>query len=263
MKAEDFELLLQNKCLNESYQFDEMASYLIPIGQELERISLSICQKAEHLYIFNQYLSANEILLIRKITVKVRTYSYTDTASIVMGTQTIMPVNPTISYMATNFYDLYLLFLQLQEMVLSFSRIAPSIRNTIITDVTIRRIMNSYYRKNYKKCLKMIKKSPEEKVWGYKFLSLFHIGKQRQSIEYLKDRLTVESLKLIYLRGYFKDIYKDACIREILIQIRSENEYMKMTECIEKEQKICEQTINQAIAIRKHYRDKETNQKQV
>ena len=44
---QDFDLWLQNKCLNDSYKFDEMAPYLLSVGQSLAKEANNLREKIE------------------------------------------------------------------------------------------------------------------------------------------------------------------------------------------------------------------------
>lgn len=256
--AEDFELALYSKCLNDSYKtINTMSSKLISIGSRLDSISLKICDRTQQLYVFNHYLSVDEILLFRKITAKIRTYSYNDTAEIKIGNQTFYPANPTISYMSNNFYELFLLFLQLQEIVLHYNKIDNSIKDTAITNLSRREITNYYYRGEYKECLRLIKKyKKDDDLWGFKFRSLYNIEKKDDAIKYLKLHLPTTHLKLISLRSTFLDFYNEKEIKNILINSRSKTEYIEMLNCIESEQIHAEQMISQAISFKEYYKAK-------
>jgi hypothetical protein len=261
-KIEDFELALYSKCLNDSYKaVDAMASNLMSIGADMDSISLKICQNMQQLYVFNQYLSTNEVLLCRKITAKLRAYSYDSIAGVKVGNQTLYPVNPTISYMSKNLFELYSLFTQLQEIVLHYRKIDDSISNNVITNISFRRIMNCYYRSEYKKCLRLIKKcKKDDQVWGFKFLSFYNTGKKNNAIKYLTLRLPTTDLKLIYQRGTFRDCYMKEDIKRALLTCRSETEYVEMVNCIESEQAYSDQMVAQAKSFREHYKVKRSNQ---
>ena len=94
-----------------------MRDILIPIGIELERISKDICTKIEKRSTYYSFLTADEILLLRKISAKLTAYSYTGNATEVVGKSTLRPLIPNLSYMADNFYiisQLGRIFQQLQ-----------------------------------------------------------------------------------------------------------------------------------------------------
>ncbi|WP_277639509.1 hypothetical protein [Bacteroides graminisolvens] len=256
LNLDDFELALYTKCLNDSYKFDKVASCLVPIGDELESLSLDICQKAQQLYVFNQYLTVEEILLIRKVTVKLRAYSYNSVAAIEVGNQTLYPINPTMSYMCRNFYDIYLFFVQLQEIVFKYKKIDDTISGSIKRTISARRIMNYCHRGEYEQCLKYAKKSDDNLVWAYKFISLYKTNKEASAVFFLKQQLQTSNLELKYLRDTFYDFYKDEILKNILISCRSMTEYKEMADCIESEQNYSNQMILHAQNIRKYYKEK-------
>lgn len=59
--------MLQNKCLNESYLYDENKDNLIPIGDNLESLSKDICKGVEDLSFYHRFMSSSEIFFIKKI----------------------------------------------------------------------------------------------------------------------------------------------------------------------------------------------------
>jgi len=260
---EDFELALYSKCLNDSYKIDSIAPNLLPIGDKLDAISLDVCQKAQHLYVFNHYLTTEEVLLLRKITVKVRMYSYNSVADMKIGNRTLYHVNPTISYMSNNFHELYFISLQLQEIVLKYNKLDDKINDSVLLNLSTRRVMNHCHRGEYKECLKLAKEYDDKHVWGWKFISLYKIGKGKDAVKLLKQQLLSSDLKLISLRSTFCDFYKDETLKNILINCRSESEYIEMVNCIKSEQEYSDEMINQAQKIRNYYKEKVANHTKV
>lgn len=237
-----------------------MSSKLMSIGARLEEISLKICDRTQQLYVFNPYLSVDEILLLRKITAKLRRYSYDGVAEMKIGSQIFHPANPTISYMSNNFYEIYLLALQLQEIILDYNKIDDSINDNTVMNLSVRKIMNCCNRGEFEECLKLIKKCKnDDDVWGFKFRSLYDTEKKEDAIKYLKLHLQITHLKLISLRGTFSECYKEKAIKNVLINSRSEAEYTEMVNCIESEQIYANQVISQAISFREHYKTKTAN----
>jgi hypothetical protein len=260
---EDFEIALSSKCLNDSYKIDEISSKLLAIGDKLDTLSLDICNKIQYLYAFNQHLTTQEILLLRKIAVKIRGYHYNGIASFKRGGQTFYPVNPTMSYMAQKFHELYLLLLNLQEIVFNYKKIDDTINDNVITNLSSRRVQNYCRRGEYKRCLKYARKGNEKQVWGYKFISLYKIGKEKDAINYLKQQLNDSDLRLIYERGFFDDLYKEENIKNVLIECRSEGEYKEMVDCLEAEYNYSKEMTSQAKQIRDYYNEKVMNQTQI
>lgn len=76
---EEIELGLQNKCMNESYLYDEkINALLMPIGQELFERFEEIDKSVEKVFSFSNYLSTSEILLLEKIRKKLEVYNLKD-----------------------------------------------------------------------------------------------------------------------------------------------------------------------------------------
>ena len=78
---DDFNIWLQNKCLNSSYKFDEMGSKMLEVGDDLESTSNRIVEKLETCATYYSFMTADEILLLRKISARVKSYSYTGSAA--------------------------------------------------------------------------------------------------------------------------------------------------------------------------------------
>lgn len=117
----DIELGLQNKCLNEYYLFDiNINKLLLPIGHNLyDRIKL-IDSIIERIFNFSSCLSSDEILLLEGIRTQLHIYdleNYNKKALIVLGDTNFYPVNPSLSYMTDNFYELFQLHIKLQDAV--------------------------------------------------------------------------------------------------------------------------------------------------
>lgn len=105
------ELGLQNKCLNNTYQFDaKIKDKLLVIGEGLFESSTKIEKTVERVFSFSQYLTANEILLLEKILKKMQEYDFSDynkDAITVFNGIKLIPVNPSLSYLRNNLTELY------------------------------------------------------------------------------------------------------------------------------------------------------------
>lgn len=256
-----FETWLQNKCLNDSYLFDEMADKYLCIGDSLDVISLNLCEKSKNIYMFTDFLTAKEILLIKKITTKLRVYSYTGSCETVIANKIFKPHNPNMVYMAENFFEIYKLFIELQKLVLKYKYIDTSINVHIAGDLKWRDITNCYYRGEYRKCIfqlnlaKLLNKFPED-LWYIKFMSLYQLGKCKQALTYLEKQLFTHKLKLISIRNCFDQFYADEDVKSVLIKSRGESEYSEMIECITQEKSILDFIVEQSELIRKFYLNK-------
>ncbi len=255
---EDFEKWLQNKCLNESYLYDEMAPKYMCIGQKLEEVSAGLCEKSKNIYAFTDFLSANEILLIKKIITKLRVYSYVGDSGSIIGGKVFKPVNPNLAYMATNFFEIYELFLKLQQIVLSYNDIDISINTSIAWHFKWSDTNYAYHRGEYKKCLRRFwlaevqNKFPEH-LWSVKFRCLYRLGKRIAALVFLEDQLSISPLQLIYIRNSFDDFYMQEDVKRVLIKARGEEEYIEMVKCLKREKAIVDQMMSQAEIIKQHY----------
>lgn len=77
IKKDDYRLYLATKCLTEDYKkVDDTAKNLIPTGRALKSEAHEIQDYIQKLYVFNKYLTAEQILLCRKIADKITTYDF-------------------------------------------------------------------------------------------------------------------------------------------------------------------------------------------
>ncbi|SCY24587.1 hypothetical protein SAMN02910451_01912 [Butyrivibrio hungatei] len=102
LQKSDFENALYGKCLSEDRQNDSEHN-LLAVGKKLEENANDIDKRIDRIQRYSNYLKTKEILLIKEIGEKIHTYDFVDG----LGFKT---VNPTISYMSGNFYELYSLY---------------------------------------------------------------------------------------------------------------------------------------------------------
>lgn len=243
---EDFELWLQNKCLNSSYKFDEMADKLLPVGNDLDGRATEICQKIDKSATYYAFMSADEILLLRKISSKVTVYSYDEKAENVLGNTCYRPVVPTIAYMSENFFELSKLYLQLQKIVWSYKKIDKSINKYILGDFSYNKANKQYLLGNFKKCIKIIKKcKSDNKYLKYSLLfkANYCLGRKDKAVSALKMVFDSTTLKPVSIRSLLYDfhldfetmddaVYEEVCSRYTTAEI------LEMVEEIERERNL-------------------------
>lgn len=240
LKKEDYDLYLSTKCLTEEYhQVDDMAKNLMPIGGALKARSNEIVEMIQKLYVFNKYLSAKEILLCRKIADKITTYDFEMRAFHQVGSQVMGPVDPTMRNMAGMFYDTYLLFLELQTILIAQKPLGGALGD-FYRDLNFRRMGLVYGQEKFKQVMKIAKKGKDSFSKTYYFRSLYRQGKTEKALDALRKHLESDSMKLVYQRGYFEEFMEDEIMKETLIAARSEEEYQEMIDCLtdEKEQQV-------------------------
>ena len=235
LKKEDFGLYLATKCLTEEYQkVDEMAKNLMPIGHDLKERASEILEMIQKLYVFNKYLTAEQILLCRKIADKITMYDFEMQAFVYEGKFVLGPVNPTMSGMESMFYDTYGLFLQLQDLLVKQKPMGNDLGN-FYKDLLFRKVGLMYSQGEYRKVAKMTRGKNDSNTVAYHFRSLYRSGDKEKGLEALRRFLKADSLQLISLRSHFEEFLDDAAIREVLVDERSEEECQEMIDCLDKE----------------------------
>ncbi len=238
LKKEDFGLYLATKCLTEEYQkVDDKAKNLMPIGRDLKERANEILEMIQKLYVFNKYLTAEQILLCRKIADKITTYDFEMQAFVYDGKFVLGPVNPTMSGMEGMFYDTYGLFLQLQDMLIK-QKPAGNELGDYYKNLFFRKLGLLYSKGQFSKVAKLAKDAGDVNTRAFYFRSVYRKGDTEKGLMALREYLRTENERLIYIRGHFEEFTDDAVIRDVLIEVRSEEEYQEMINCLmqEKEQ---------------------------
>lgn len=138
----DIRFGLQNKCLNEHYlYYKEVKNILLPIGKSLTERIIKIDKIIERIFNFSSYLSSEEILLLEEIRSHLHTYEIENQYKRIPGTDGYYPINPSISYMAGNFYALFKLYTKLQHLV--FTNIFEN------RELVLRKIQHYFYSESY------------------------------------------------------------------------------------------------------------------
>jgi hypothetical protein len=157
----DIELGLQNKCLNESYLFDtNINQHLMVIGEEIFERSDNIDQLINKILNLSQYASPEEIILLEQIRQEIRKYDYGEksvqkSAISLIGTQKLYPTVPVLYYRKNNFYDLYQLYIKLQNIIFTEY-------NYFERNIYLFKIQYLYYSSQYSKCKTFITKHEKE-----------------------------------------------------------------------------------------------------
>ena len=261
---EDFNLWLQNKCLNSSYQFDEMGSKMLAVGDSLERCSRDICDKIEKCATYYSFMTADEILLLRKISAKVTTYSYIGSAEDKVGGTTLRPVVPNIAYMAENFAEISKLYIDLQQIVWSYKKIDRSINKYIVADFSFNEATRCYIRGEFKRCIKYIKKSRYASVENKRILlfkAYYNLGNKSKAMAILKLYMENSTHKTSLLYSLLDDEHIDfydmnEWVGEVLSSYISEIELYEAIEESIRSQSIQKQGIETAEEIKEFYKQK-------
>ncbi len=257
LTQDDLELGLQDKCLNETYLYDSHVSkVLMPIGKSLFDRASEIDLNIENLYSFSNYLTADEILLLEKIRKKLKVYdlnNYSKSAISLISGMELKPVNPSLSYMSQNLYELYLLFIQLQKLVYNNSY---SDRDIFISEV-----QHYYYSDQFAKCKKAasggILKYPKDKNFleFYSFMSEYKLGKTESAYLMLANLLK-DKPHLVSSRGFLSDFIDDKRVSSLIEELYSEKEVFELKDVLNREKLNGKNYIEKANKLKKYYADK-------
>lgn len=255
---EDFELFLATKCETEEHKkIDEVAKNLIPIGHELTEMSQEIIEMIQKIYVFNKYLTAEQIMLCRMIADKITTYSYEDEAHFMVNGRLMVPLDPTMKSMGKMFFELYQLYLQLQNYLVS-QRAYDNEFGDFYQQLYKRKVGLLYSQKCYKKVLNLTMGKSDRALQTYCFRSLYHLDRREESMALMKDYLQKDGMFLIYLRGYFEEFMDVETIKELLVNTRSKEQYQKMEESLKEGQEFRKQFKIAASNIKTYYENKTT-----
>lgn len=235
LNKEDYQLYLATKCLTEDYQkVDDTAKKLIPIGSELKERANEILERIQKLYVFNKYLSAEQIMLCRKIADEIATYDFEMDAFVREGNYVFGPVDPTMRGMEGMFYETYLLFLQLQDYLIRQKPTDNKLGN-FYNDIRYRKGTLLYSQGHYKKVVKLTRGKTDVNLAAYHFRSLYRGVEKEKGLLALRDYLRTEKERLVSLRSHFEEFIGDTEVENVLKEVRSEDEYQKMIDCLAKE----------------------------
>ena len=253
---EDYRRTLYTKCLTEEYQqIDDVAKTLIPIGEELNKRSKEILECIQKIYVFNKYLTVEQILLCRKIADKITVYSYDMPAFMKNGDRVMMPLDPTLAYMSGMFFELHLLYMRLQDYLIR-QKASVNDLGDFYQRIYQRKLDVLYQKKQYKRILKITKGKQERPDQTYYFRSLLHLGRTDEALLVIKQFLQTDHLSLIYLRHYFSEFLEDESVTQVLVSARSMKEYQEMVNCIQEEDSFCDSFLKTADEIKAFYEKK-------
>ncbi len=261
LSRRDIEIGLQNKCLNESYIFyPELKNRLFPIGKSLWKYENKIDKIIDKLYSFSMYLHSDEILLFENIRNKLNTYEFEDynrNAFTVIGGMNLHPINPSISYMTNNFFELYALFIELQNLVFK-----NKLENR---DIHISKVQYLFYSEQYEATIKTIKigykKYAKDNSFldTYVFQSYYKQGKQNEAYRKL-EAIFETKLHLVSSRNSLKDYLEDKKVNELLVKYFSDSQIDELNIVIQQEELIEKSFVAEAKQLEEFY-TKKANEK--
>ena len=132
----------------------------------------------------------------------------------------MVPLDPTMKSMGNMFFQLYQLYLKLQNHLVS-QKVSDNDFGNFYQQLYKRKVGLLYSQKRYKKVLNLTRGKDDMTLQSYCFRSLYHLGRTEKSLALMSEFLHKERMFLIYLRGYFVEFKNDKAIQEVLINTRS------------------------------------------
>lgn len=261
---DDFNIWLQNKCLNSSYKFDEMGSKMLEVGDDLESTSNRIVEKIETCATYYSFMTADEILLLRKISARVKSYSYTGSAADKVGETTFLPVVPNITYMAENFAELSRIYIELRKIVWSYKKIDRTINKYIVSDFSYSNAVQKYKLGEYAKCVRLAKKAKyvsESTKQELIFKAYYKSGNREKAEKALRQYCNCAKTKSPLINGLVYDTQVEALtiddwVEDILFENISDYELVEALNSAERRQAIEDDGIRTAEEIKTFYNKK-------
>lgn len=258
---EEYNLMLQNKCLNESYLYDENKDYLIPIGNELERLSKKIVKGVENLSFYHNFMTYKEIILLKKIKESITCYSYNDNAKREINGRMFVPHNPTISFMANNFKTINNYFYELNNIIFNYKYLNNDLNRHNKYDLVLEKSRVLYEQGMYKEAYKYsLKSSDFIEKYGMMFKCLYKLGKKEKALVHLEryfnkleDYFNKNFLRLITLRGIFEDSYNNEEVINFLRLKRDEDEIEELLTYFRVEEELKGEIKEQLYKIKNYY----------
>jgi hypothetical protein len=271
LSERDFKIGLGNKCLNESYLFDENKDKLVVIGDKLKKSANEVSKKIWQVLLNQHFLTADEILIIEDIDRLLFTHLYDSKASDQIGIFVLRPVNPSISYMCHNFYKLYQLWTELRHVMFEFTFIKKEHRQGLEKYFNLNW---SYLKllvanKEYKKAKKKMKMLSRGKITDFQkeVLNSFELrmnldaGNLSRAKMILKKMLTDFSRdNLVYMRGFLSCVIDNEEMMKLCSSLCPAEEINEWLCCVEREKKLKAAFVRQNQMLIDYYENKERNQ---
>ncbi|MCK2113788.1 hypothetical protein [Pseudomonas juntendi] len=269
LSEDDIQLGLQNKCLNESYLYDPRSKdSLLVVGEEILERSINIDELCNKVLVFHTYATAEELILLESIREKIRAYHFSQRhikkpCAIAIAGQILRPIDPSLNYRSRNFYEIYELFLTLQNLVLN--------HHPLDRDRFINKVQWLYYSGQCHLCAKLIRSQGRRferdrtLYQNYLALSERNKGNMKSFYKIIEDTYKARPYggSLTFSRNTFKELLDDNKFLEILSRSHSADEISALKCAIiqDAEHKKSFETANQLLA--NYHRGKAVNAKTV
>lgn len=257
LSLDDIELGLQNKCLNETFLYDQSISeHMLVIGEQLHEIEVEINNAIERLFNFSSYLTEKEILLLEQIRKKLQVYNlkdYNRSAMPNFGGEQYLVVDTSLSYMKNNLCELYQLYIKLRNIVFN--------NKYVDRDIMLNKVQFFYYTGRYRDCRKTARlaRSQYPSDAGfldfYLFLCNYKSGKKHRAQNKLENVLKSKP-HLISSRGFLGDVVSDKAIADLIEKYYSKTEIENFYSVISQEKALNQRIIDCSKMLKKYHRQK-------
>lgn len=228
IRKEDFENALYSKCLSEERCVNGLEHRLLPVGEKLESCADELDKRIDRIQRYSNYLKTKEVLILKEIGEKIHKYDFMEHKNIIDG-MVFMSVNPTISYMKTNFYELYSLYHALKRLCDSFCLIK---RNDFEKyRIARHKLEDKRYISYFIKWIFLDKKYKTLVELRHAFLK----DNEKKIRIKLQKYLKLDNEKLIYLRGHLDYLASEEKYRNLCISVRGESEVQEWISCVNSE----------------------------
>lgn len=230
INLEDYENALYGKCLSEEDRSKEFEHRLLPIGEKLSKEVHKLDKLLDRIQRVPYYMTTKELLLLKEIGSKIHTYDYKEEKLVVDGVM-FKTVNPSISYMYNNFFELYGLYHELQRICDSylFLRRTEIDRYRIAKGYMDRkcwvayRIKRAFLNKKYKSLI--------DSRYYYKHNNTNMVKAK------IKEYLQLENTRLVTARRFLDFIILDEDYRGLLTSTRGVEEVQECINCLNSEKR--------------------------
>ena len=224
----DFENALYGKCLSVERCIGEFEHRLLPVGKKLESNANELDKRLDKIQRYSDHLKTREILLLKEIGEKIHKYDFVEHNEVIDG-MVFRSVDPTISYMKENFYELYSLYHVLKRKCDSFCLIK---RNDFEKyRIAKQKLEGKHYISYFVKWIFLDKKYKILVELRHAFLK----NNEKKVQAKLKKYLELDKEKLVYLRGHLDYLASEQEYRDICISVRGESEVEEWLCCVNSE----------------------------
>lgn len=244
LKKEDFQIALQNKCLNDTYKFEQA---YFSIGENILSRYKNIEKLIDKIANLNQYADTEELLLLEQIRTNIKMYNLNE-KSINEKAVSVINSQQNLGYMHQQMFELYNLYKNLQRLIFIKSKYEN--RN-----ILLHKIQYLFYSDQYTECKKVIKngKNKYESTINlleyYDLLCDYNLSKlDYKKVEYILNKKYYNG-SLVSIRSFLIELINDKEFYSLLKKLYSQEEIEHLNKILtdERNQKEAFIKINESI----------------